>query len=103
MTAAGSSFLRGWKRSMYSGVQNSIERLFWAGNQGNHQNFEKNDTSYETQGYFHWKKNKNKIKMAKWSKLIKLKKILAHHFRAPGEVVMRQHDSSLGLVGARGV
>ena len=31
------------------------------------------------------------------------KKILAHHFRAPGEVVMRQHDSSLGLVGARGV
>ena len=41
MTAAGSSFLRGWKRSMYSRVQNSIERLFWAGNQGNHQNFEK--------------------------------------------------------------
>ena len=49
------------------------------------------------------KKNKNKIKMAKWSKLIKLKKILAHHFRAPGEVVMGQHDSSLGPVGARGV
>ena len=79
-------------------MQNRIERLFWFPNQGNHQNFEKNDTSLE--------KNKNKIKMAKWSKLIKLKKkkkILAHHFRAPGEVVMRQHDSSLGLVGARGV
>ena len=41
---------------VYSCVQNSIERLFWAGNQSNHQNFEKNDTSYETQGCFHWKK-----------------------------------------------
>ena len=36
----------------YSRVHNSIERLFWAGNQGNHQNFEKNDTSYETQCCF---------------------------------------------------
>ena len=29
-------------------MQNSIERLLWAGNQGYHQNLEKNDTSYET-------------------------------------------------------
>ena len=43
---------------LYSRVQNSIERLFWAGNQGNHQNFEKNDTSYETQGCLRWKKTK---------------------------------------------
>jgi hypothetical protein len=28
--------------------------LFWAGNQGKHQNFEKKDTSYGTQGSFHW-------------------------------------------------
>ena len=34
---------------VYSRVQNSIERLFWAGNQGNHQN---------NQGCFHWKKTK---------------------------------------------
>ena len=50
-------------QEVYSRVQNSIERLFWAGNQGNHQN----DTLYETQGCFHWKKNnffKKKIKMA---------------------------------------
>ena len=41
------------KYCTYSRVQNSIERLFWAGNQGNHQNFEKNDTLYEIQGCFH--------------------------------------------------
>ena len=28
------------RKNTYSGVQNSIERLFWAGNQGNHQNFD---------------------------------------------------------------
>ena len=52
--------------NFYGRSQNRIERLFWAGNQGYYQNFEKNDTSYETQGYFHWKKNllKKKIKMA---------------------------------------
>ena len=32
--------------STYSRVQNSIERLFWAANQGNHQNFEKNHTIF---------------------------------------------------------
>ena len=31
----------------YSSVQNSVERLFWAGNQGNHQNFEKSLLSYK--------------------------------------------------------
>ena len=31
----------------FSRVQNSIVRLFWAENQGNRQNFEKTDTSYE--------------------------------------------------------
>ena len=41
---------------IYSRVQNSIERLFWAGNQGN---LQKNDTSYEIQGCFHWKKMTN--------------------------------------------
>ena len=54
---------------IYSRLQNSIERLFWAGNQGNHQNFEKNDTSYETQSCFHWKKTKTKIQngpLKKW-------------------------------------
>ena len=45
----------------YSHVQNSIERLFWAGNQDNHQTFEKHDTSYKTQGCFHWEKNLKKI------------------------------------------
>ena len=30
-----------------------METLFSAGNQGNRQNFEKNDTSYESQGFFH--------------------------------------------------
>ena len=50
--------------------------------------------------------NYKNISVSFWPKLIKLKtknKILAHHFRAPGEVVMRQHDSSLGPVGTRGV
>ena len=42
--------------------------LFWAGNQGNHQNFEKNDTSYETQCCFHWKKTKQKKILKKKSK-----------------------------------
>ena len=37
-------------------------------------------------------------------KIIKLNMALhTHHFRAPSEVVMRQHDSSLGPIGARGV
>ena len=40
----------------HSCVQNSIERMFWAGKQSNPQNFEKNDTLYETQGRFHQKK-----------------------------------------------
>ena len=31
----------------FSRVQNNIVRLFWAENQGNRQNFEKTDTSYE--------------------------------------------------------
>ena len=40
-------------------MQNSIQRLFWAGNQGNHQNLKKNDTSFETQGCFHFFFEKN--------------------------------------------
>ena len=54
--------------AIYSRVQNSIERLFWARNQGNHQIFEKNDTSYETQGCFHWKKNQNQIQNGRLKK-----------------------------------
>ena len=53
--------------------------LFWAGNQVNHQNFEKNDTSYEIQGCFHFKKQtffflKKKIQNGRLKK---------NHFPAP--------------------
>ena len=45
------------KNTTESREKNGTLRSFWAGNQGNHQNFEKNDISYETQGCFYWKKS----------------------------------------------
>ena len=84
---------------MYSGVQIRWQRVFWAGNQGIHQNFHKSLLTYKFWLIFMRMKQKKIFFLKKKFKMADSKK---GHFPAPPILNIfswKFHGSVLGLVG----